>query len=82
MLILSQNKKRIVNLNNITNIYCNGTTIFASSENIDIELGDYSSTSRCKEILQEILAEYQRIKNMSRGRFTANESFTYYMPEE
>lgn len=72
MLILTQNKKRIVNLDNISNIYYNGLAILAKADDI-YTLGTYSSTERCKEILEEILDFYQDI---------SVPNSVYYMPEE
>lgn len=60
MLILTQDKSIVVNLGNITQIYC----IRYDESNVDIAccfnrggeiLGRYSSIERCKEIMQDIL---------------------------
>ena len=97
MLILSKNKRTIINLDNITQIYC----IEYDESNVDIAccfnrggeiLGTYSSIERCKEILQDILTAYQRseenkaliIGDMlhSFGPREDKYKFTYTMPEE
>lgn len=97
MLILSKNKRTIINLDNITQIYC----IEYDESNVDIAccfnrggeiLGRYSSIERCKEILQDILTAYQRLEEnkdliigdmlYSFGPREDEYKFTYTMPEE
>ena len=97
MLILTQDKSTVVNLDNITQIYC----IRYDESNVNIAccfnrggemLGTYSSIERCKEILQDILTAYQRseenkaliIGDMlhSFGSREDEYKFTYTMPEE
>lgn len=97
MLILTQNKSIVVNLGNITQIYC----IRYDESNVDIAccfnrggeiLGRYSSIERCKEILQDILTAYQESEEnkpliigemIHSFRSIENKyKFTYTMPEE
>lgn len=97
MLILSQDKATIVNLENITQIYCAErsdlkSNIYCSFDCNREMLGTYSSIERCKEILQDILTAYQRseenkaliIGDMlhSFGPREDKYKFTYTMPEE
>ena len=90
MLILNQDKTIIVNLNNTSHIYidANGTNIMCCCE-ILIKLGTYSSIERCKEILQDILTEYQSseenkpmIQIHSFRSIENKYKFTYTMPEK
>ena len=93
MLILTQDKSTVVNLDNITQIYC----IRYDESNVDIAccfnrggeiLGRYSSIKRCKEILKEIVEAYNAIEisklYANSGTYSDYhyESFEYYMPEE
>lgn len=97
MLILNQDKSTIVNLDNITQIYC----IRYDESNVNIAccfnrggeiLGRYSSIERCKEVLQDILTAYQRSEENkyriigdvihSSGVAKDKYKFTYTMPEE
>ena len=93
MLILSQDKSIIVNLDNTSHIYidANGTNIMCCCE-VLIRLGTYSSIERCKEVLQDILTAYQRSEENkaliigamlhSFGSREDKYKFTYTMPEE
>ena len=96
MLILSKDKRTIINLDNITQIYC----IEYDKSNVDIAccfnrggeiLGRYSSIERCKEIMQDILTKYEHIKDKAEktayyterdGKTIKNKKYVYYMPEE
>ena len=87
MLILSQDKSLIVNLNNTSHIYIdtNGTNIMCCCE-VLIRLGRYSSIERCKEIMQDILTAYQSMEE-DKYYLIGNKSITtpkctYMMPEE
>lgn len=87
MLILSQDKRIIVNLDNISHIYidANKTNIMCCCE-VLIILGKYSSIERCKEIMQDILTAYQSMEE-DKYYLIGNKSITtpkctYMMPEE
>lgn len=87
MLILSQDKSLIVNLNNTSHIYIdtNGTNIMCCCE-VLIRLGTYSSIERCKEIMQDILTAYQSMEE-DKYYLIGNKSITtpkctYMIPEE
>lgn len=68
MLIISQDKKQVVNLDNITRIfideleddknkkYCIGADT-NSAESMVWELGEYKTEERAKEVLQEIMKQ-------------------------
>ena len=93
MLILSQDKEKIINFDNVIQIYIN---TYANEypdiscdtvELLNINLGDYKTLERAKEVLQEIIKAY--IEN-KKGE-SANSMFgcsiipnnTYYeMPEK
>ena len=87
MLILSQDKSLIVNLNNTSHIYidANGTNIMCCCE-VLIRLGTYSSIERCKEILQDILTAYQSMEEdkyyLMGNKSITTPKCTYTMPEE
>ena len=87
MLILSQDKSLIVNLNNTSHIYIdtNGTNIMCCCE-VLIRLGTYSSIERCKEILQDILTAYQSMEEdkyyLMGNKSITTPKCTYTMPEE
>lgn len=91
MLILTQDKSTVVNLDNITQIYC----IRYDESNVDIAccfnrdgeiLGRYSSIERCKEIMQDILTAYQSMEEdkyyLIGNKSITTPKFTYTMPEE
>lgn len=91
MLILSKDKRTIINLDNITQIYC----IEYDKSNVDIAccfnrggeiLGRYSSIERCKEIMQDILTAYQNMEEdkcyLIGDKSITVPKFTYIMPEE
>lgn len=82
MLIYSQDKNKIINLDNVINIYIdndpNSTEYTISCRycrpNTYIEdLGTYSSIKRCKEVLNEIIDFYVDIQQIHS---------VYEMPEE
>lgn len=87
MLILSQDKNLIVNLNNTSHIYidADGTNIMCCCE-VLIRLGAYPSTERCKEILQDILTAYQSMEEdkyyLMGNKSITTPKCTYTMPEE
>ena len=87
MLILSQDKSLIVNLNNTSHIYIdtNGTNIMCCCE-VLIRLGTYSSIERCKEIMQDILTAYQSMEEdkyyLMGNKSITTPKCTYTMPEE
>lgn len=66
MLILSQDKNEIININNVIDIHIEENIlglyiIYFESERHLRELGRYSSIERCREVLEEILDFYINI---------------------
>lgn len=61
MILVSQNKKKIINFERITEITASGTRILVGDD-IFIpkgeEVGKYESEERAKEVLQEIVNTY------------------------
>lgn len=91
MLIVSQDKTKLINFNNIKEI----RQIHEDYNNVEIEalindnytvLGKYKTTERAKEILEAIIKEYKKVlTTFNRG--TGQQRFydlpkVYYMPEE
>ncbi len=82
MIIVSQNKKTILNLDNVSSIEIddeeNNRKIYASCNNNDlVELGEYESEARAKEVLQEIEKCY-----LSGAMVECNGYICYEMPEK
>ena len=76
MIIVNQYESIIVNFDNISTIYLNGSgdkVVTALTSHSDkITLGEYATEERAKEVLQEIVRYYA----------TANIGQVYEMPEE
>ena len=95
MIIVSQDKTKIVNFDNLTQIYITQdeeeTEIFIRCETVGClydDLGVYKTGERAKEVLEEIIRMYKVSKGMSftigdakklSGKY---ENEVYYMPEE
>lgn len=69
MIIVSQDKTKIVNFDNLTQIYITQDeeekATFIRYETVDSlydDLGEYKTEERAKEVLQEIVAIYQMSK--------------------
>ena len=69
MIIVSQDKTKIVNFDNLTQIYITQdeeeTATFIRYETVDSlydDLGEYKTEERAKEVLQEILKYYDSLK--------------------
>lgn len=90
MLILSQNKSEIVNLNNVTNMftYFNDKIIKCMLiSGGETHIGEYETEERAKEVLQEIIKHYNLLKKnsvyaMGDSGFIFEEKFYYEMPEK
>lgn len=94
MIIVSQNKNKIVNLSNLTQIYITQdeeeTAYYIRFETVDSlydELGKYDTEERAKEVLQEIIKAYIENKKTQETTsifgFSIIPSNTYYeMPKE
>ena len=70
MLIMSQDKELIMNLDNADDIDLDPNTDYTTIDIDNCEMGEYKSEERCKEILIEIM------KTADVG------GRVYYMPEE
>ena len=69
MIIVSQDKEKIVNFDNLTQVYITQdeeeTAYFIRYETVDSlydDLGEYKTEERAKEVLQEILKYYDSLK--------------------
>lgn len=92
MLILSQDKKEIVNFDNITNIFILNNNIKCMLTNEgETYIGVYDTEKRAKEVLQEILKFYkatETFKTISNrisdevGAIAIKEGFVYEMQEK
>ena len=92
MIIVSQDKKRIVNFDNLTQIYIthceeDNAGYFIRFETVDSlyeDLGECATEERAKEVLQDIIDKYENIQVLkySRGSFTTRDNFIYRMPRE
>lgn len=69
MIIVSQDKERIFNFDNISyiEISANKTTIRCQRTNENIWLGNYETEERAKEVLQEIVKEYTTYLSITGG---------------
>lgn len=93
MLILSQDKRTIVNLDNLiyltTNTYseeCSGISC-NSLNNLEIYIGEYETEERAKEVLQEIINEYKSQNYLVYDAETGsikdvNKNIVFIMPKE
>lgn len=95
MLILSKDKKKIVNLDKITNMYIlNNTVKCMLTDGGGTYIGLYNTEERAKEVLQEIFKVYRlnkmfecsdRIEQAQTLQAILKENmqpFTYEMPEK
>lgn len=97
MIIVSQNKKRIINFDTIQEIEINGPGTWGQSfysvdtyplgegDHNHIRLGKYETEERAKEVLQEIIKEYKKVEiNIGNELGVKAMDFpkVYEMPEE
>lgn len=92
MVIVSQDKKRIVNFDNLTQVYIthceeDNTGYFIRFETVDSlyeDLGEYATEDRAKEVLEEIIEKYENIQLLkySRESLATRDNFVYRMPKE
>lgn len=88
MIIVSQDKKRIINFKNITDIniefihsdYELRASFIGECESFNI--GNYEEEERAKEVLQEIITRYQNWENMKMGQPSGICSPVYEIPED
>ena len=94
MIIVSQDKTKIVNFDNLTQIYITRdeeeTASFIRYETVDSlydDLGEYKAEERAKEVLQEILKYYDSLKTttiyaISDKDYPMDMKSYYEMPKE
>lgn len=95
MIIVSQDKKQIINFNNIRIVEINNPNTWQQGfYSIDtypecedqqkwhIRLGKYATEERAKEVLQEIIERYTNWNNLVYGQPTGECSPKYEMPKE
>ena len=88
MIIVSQDKTKIVNFDNLTQIYITQdeekTATFIRYETVDSlydDLGEYKTEERAKEVLQELVSKYKTTLYNSRTNETVvNIPKVYEMP--
>ena len=92
MLILTQDKQRVLKFKDITELYVSylddDFTIYCETNNDnEIAFGFYKDKERCKEVLKELIYHYDKLeksKLYARSGDTAGiiRSFIYEIPEE
>ena len=90
MIIVSQDKTKIVNFDNLTQIYITQDeeekSYFIRYETVDSlydDLGEYKTEERAKEVLQEIVSKYKTtLYNSKTNETVVNIPKVYEMPKE
>lgn len=90
MIILSQDKEKIVNFDNLTQVYITQDeeeiACFIRFETVDSlydDLGEYKTEERAKEVLQEIVSKYKTtLYNSKTNETVVNVPKVYEMPEK
>ena len=90
MIIVSQDKEKIVNFDNLTQVYITQdeeeTAYFIRYETVDSlydDLGEYKTEERAKEVLQEIVSKYKTtLYNSNKNKTVVNIPKVYEMPED
>ena len=91
MIIVSQDKTKIVNFDNLTQIYITQdeekTATFIRYETVDSlydDLGEYKTEERAKEVLQEIIKSYRYYRTAECDGYTnvLEETAVFEMPKE
>lgn len=71
MIIVSQDKEEIINLDNIQRLFIDAdyisTVIYAECIEDDISIGTYKTEERAKEVLQEIAQKYSSYLKLEGG---------------
>ena len=88
MIIVSQEKEKIVNFDNLIQIYITQdeeeTANFIRYESVDSlyeDLGEYKTEERAKEVLQEIISKYKTtLYNSKTNETVVNIPKVYEMP--
>lgn len=89
MIIVSQDKTKIVNFDNLIQIYITQdeeeTANFIRYESVDSlyeDLAEYKTEERAKEVLQEIITRHGNWGNMKMGQPSGICSPVYEMPKD
>ena len=98
MIIVSQDKKAIINFKNLTEIYISTDEISANQDNekenyylrsesvcgLYEDLGTYDTEERAKEVLQEIIKAYRKYRIAECDGYTnvLRETAVFEMPKE
>lgn len=94
MIIVSQDKKTILNFDNVVSIYVirdafseekglkNYNIDYSTNDEINIVIGTYATEKRAKEVLQEIIKSYTNWNNLVYGQPTGECRPKYEMPKE
>ncbi len=90
MIVLSQDKDKIVNFDNLTQVYITQdeekSAYFIRFETVDSlydDLGEYKTEKRAKEVLQEIISKYKTtLYNSKTNETVVNVPKVYEMPEK
>ena len=88
MIIVSQDKEKIVNFDNLTQVYITQdeeeTAYFIRLETVNClydDLGEYETEERAKEVLQEIISKYKTtLYNSKTNEAVVNIPKVYEMP--
>lgn len=83
MIIVSQDKNKIINFERITEIIASGTKILVRDDIFlpeGEEIAKYETEERAKEVLQEIITRHGNWENMKMGQPSGICSPVYEMP--
>ncbi|MBR3697574.1 MAG: hypothetical protein IKM97_04880 [Clostridia bacterium] len=90
MLILSQDKKNVINFDKVSNIWVEQTRVKYQCPDIEDfwgTLGEYENEERAEQVLIEIIERYDTLKrrsvySMGDGGYTFEDKFYYKMPKK
>ena len=89
MLIVNQDRDKIVNFGNLTQVYITQdeekTACFIRFETVDSlydDLGEYKTEERAKEVLKEISDAIESWEDLKAGQPSGIPRFKYCMPED
>ena len=89
MLIVNQDRDKIVNFRNLTQVYITQdeekTACFIRFETVDSlydDLGEYKTEERAKEVLKEISDAIESWEDLKAGQPSGIPRFKYCMPED
>lgn len=89
MIIVNQDRDKIINFDNLTQVYITQdeeeTAYFIRFETVDSlydDLGEYETEERAKKVLQEIISKYKTtLYNSKTNETVVNVPKVYEMPE-